>query len=262
MKRFAPTLASLLAAFSTQAADWVDELAWQRHFDERRVPGTFVLFEPDAHRYRACNESRARTGYLPASTFKIAHALIALETRALADENELFRWDGRPKLRAAWERDHTLASGMRESVVWMFQRIARRIGKARMKEWLARLEYGNADTGGGIDHFWLQGSLRTSAVEQVDFLRRLEEGRLPVGARARRLVREAIFHERVGDAVIRGKTGTVALRRDAVAWWVGWVERGGRPVAFFAMNYRPRPGLPHGARFEIGKAILKDAGLL
>src|SRR5207253_9133030 len=151
----------------------------------------FVLYEPANDRYLVYNASRADQGFLPASTFKIPNALIGIEVGSIADENEVFRWDGKPKVRAAWERDHTLATGMRESVVWMFQEVARRTGKERMREWLDRLEYGNRGMKGGIDLFWLQGRLRVSAMEQVDFLRRLAEGELPMSQRSQRLVRNA-----------------------------------------------------------------------
>src|SRR5690606_28529958 len=118
-----------------------------------------------------------------------ANALIGIETGAIAGEDEVFRWDGTAKPVDAWEADHTLATGLRESVVWMFQEVARRVGKSRMREWLDRFDYGNRDMSGGIDQFWLRGGLRISAVQQVEFLRKLAEGRLPVGPRARRLVR-------------------------------------------------------------------------
>ena len=37
------------------------------------------------------------------------------------------------------------------------------------KEYLTRIQYGNADPSGGVDRFWLDGALRISAMEQVDF---------------------------------------------------------------------------------------------
>jgi beta-lactamase class D len=187
---------------------------------------------------------------------------VALDCGSLRDQHEVFRWDGKPKMRRAWEHDHTLDSGMRESVVWMFQEIARRTGKARMKEGVHRLAYGNEDIGGGIDHFWLQGNLRVSAMEQVDFLRRLREGRLAASARAARLVRNALAVERTARYTLYAKTGTTGGTRDAVAWWVGWIERDGAPVAYFAMNYAPGARTPYATRFAIGRAILAREGLL
>lgn len=262
MDRLASPLLLLFASLSAGAAQTVAKPEWQRHFEAHGVIGTFVLFEPAKDRYLAFNEARGRQRFLPASTFKIANALIGIETGAIADENEVFRWDGKPKLRHAWERDQTLGSGMRESVVWMFQEVARRVGKARMREWLDRLGYGNRDIGGGIDLFWLQGSLRISAYEQVEFLHALAEGRLPATQRAQRLVRNALVVEKTRDYTLYAKTGTSGRVKDPVAWWVGWVERKGRPVAYFAMNLTPRPSTRFGERFAIGRAILAAAGAL
>lgn len=262
MKRCAPTLALMLAALDAPAADVVPVPAWGCHFAAHGVEGTFVLHDAKANRVHVHDGERARQRFLPASTFKIASALIGLETGAVRDEHEVFRWDGKAKRFDAWERDHTLPSAMRESVVWVFQEIARRVGRPAMGEWLDRLEYGNRDMTGGVDLFWLQGGLRISALEQVEFLRRLAGGTLPVGVRSRRIVREALVAERCGDAVIRAKTGTAMAAKDGIAWWVGWVERGGEPVACFALNYRTFDATPRQARFEIGHAILEEAGVI
>jgi beta-lactamase class D len=262
MKRFVPPLFTFFATFAAQAAQWVAMPQWQRHFDAKGMKGTFVLFEPCANRWQVLDEARARQRFLPASTFKIPNALIGLEAGSIRDENEVFKWDGRPKPRTAWERDHTLESGMKESVVWMFQEVARRTGRARMRGWLERFDYGNRDIAGGIDLFWLQGALRISAVEQVEFLRRLEEGRLTVSPRSRRLVREAILVERTSAYTLRAKTGTADRSNGAVGWWVGWVERRGRVVAYFAMNFTPAPGTKYEDRFTVSRAILVEAGVL
>ena len=263
MDRLSSPLLALFASLAAQAsAATVARHDWQPHFDARGLIGTFVLFEPLKDRYQVFNEARARQRFLPASTFEIANALIALETGALTDEREVFAWDGKPKVRREWERDHTLASGMRESTAWMFQELARRTGKARMREWLERLGYGNRDIGGGIDLFWLQGNLRVSAFEQVELLHRLSEGRLPATQRAQRLVRDALVIEKCRGQTLYAKTGTGGGHKDPVAWWVGWIERRGRPQAYFALNYRPGAGTPFAARFEIARAILREEGLL
>ena len=51
--------------------------------------------------------------------------------------------------------------------------------EVREKEYLTRIQYGNADLSGGVDRFWLDGALRISAMEQVDFLRKLYRNELP-----------------------------------------------------------------------------------
>jgi beta-lactamase class D len=262
MDRLSTSLAALFASFSAAAAPTIERADWASAFSAQGVRGTFVLYRPALERFEVLDPARARQRYLPASTFKIANALIALDCGSLRDQHEVFHWDGKAKMRRAWERDHTLDSGMRESVVWMFQEIARRTGKARMKEGVHRLAYGNEDIAGGIDLFWLQGNLRVSAMEQLEFLRRLREGRLDASARATRLVRNALVVERTRQYTLYAKTGTTGGTRDAVAWWVGWIEQDGLPTAYFAMNYAPGPRTPYAARFAIGRAILREAGVL
>jgi len=262
MDRLSTSLLALFASLSASATRTVARPGWDPAFARQGVRGTFVLYRPDAARFDVLDPERAKTRYLPASTFKIANALIALDGGTLRDQHEVFRWDGKPKMRRAWERDHALDSGMRESVVWMFQEIARRTGKARMREGLHRLAYGNEDIGGGIDHFWLQGSLRISANEQVDFLRRLREGRLAVTPRSVRLVRNALVVERTPTYTLYAKSGTTGGARDPVAWWIGWIERDATPAAYFALNYAPGPRTPYAARFAIGRSILQDEGML
>ncbi len=262
MDRLATPLLLLFASLSASAADVVDTPQWLRHFQAKGITaGTFVLYEPGADRYRVADEARARKRFIPASTFKIPNALIGLEVGSIADENEVFRWDGKPKPFPEWEHDQTLNSGMKYSCVWMFQEVARRTGKARMREWLERLEYGNRDISGGIDQFWLRGGIRISAMEQVAFLHRLAEGRLPATQRAQRLVRQALVLEKTRDYTLYGKTGTTT-GDDAINWWVGWIERKGRPEAYFAMNFVPGPKTVYTDRLEIGRAILDSAGVL
>jgi beta-lactamase class D len=262
MDRLTSPLLLLFASLGASAAETIIRHDWQRHFDAKGLKGTFVLYEPARERYSVLDEARAKERFLPASTFKIPNALIGLEVGSIAHENEVFHWDGRPKRMTAWERDHTLDSGMRESVIWMFQEVARRTGRARMKEWVDRLEYGNRNVTGGVDLFWLQGGMRISAVEQVRFLHRLAEGRLAATHRAQRLVRNALVIEKTRDYTFYAKTGTVDSGRNAVTWWIGWIEKKGRPQAYFAMNLDPSSRRVFADRFVIGRAILQEAGFL
>jgi beta-lactamase class D len=244
-------------------AEVLEQPPWRAPFEAKGVQGTFVLWEPLAQRYRVSDARRARKGYLPHATFDAAGALIGLEVGAVNDELEVFRWDGKPKPVRAWERDHDLASGLCYGPVWMFQEIARRTGRPRLKDWLQRLDYGNGDVSGGTDLFWLQGGLRISAMEQVAFLHRLAEGRLPATQRAQRLVRGALAVERTAAYTLYAKAGTSSQAiRDPVWWWTGWIERRGRPEAYFAMNFTPHGANRTTDRFEIGRAILEDAGAL
>jgi beta-lactamase class D len=132
-----------------------------------------------------------------------------------------------------------------------------------MREWLERLEYGNRDISGGIDLFWLQGGSRISAMEQVAFLHRLAEGRLPMTQRAQRLVRQALVVEKGRERTLHALGGNVASGgREAAAWWIGWIERQGRPRAYFALNLAPDRRSALADPREVGRAILAEAGVL
>jgi len=213
--------------------------------------GTTVRFNP----------TRARRRMLPASTFKIPNALIAVETGVIRDARQILRWNGKKYWVSAWNRDHTLHTAIRYSVVWAFQRIARQVGRARMQRWVDRLGYGNGDLSGPIDTFWLNGRLRISAEEQVAFLKRFQAGSLPFSKRTQTLVREALVMDRAGAYVLRAKTGWAIRKKRQHGWYVGWAERGPR-VWIFAMNMDGLWRKDQKARLTITHTVLRRAGAL
>ena len=73
-----------------------------------------------------------RNGSCPASTFKVPHALFALDAGAVRDEFQVIRWDGVKRDFDGWNQD-PLRSSMRHSTVWVYQQFAREIGEVREK---------------------------------------------------------------------------------------------------------------------------------
>src|SRR3954471_1342089 len=63
------------------------------------------------------NECARRT--LPASTFKVPHALIALQTHVVTAAS-VIKWDGSKRDFPRWDGDQTLESSLKRSVVWVF----------------------------------------------------------------------------------------------------------------------------------------------
>jgi beta-lactamase class D len=149
--------------------------------------------------------------------------------------------------------------------VWAFQDVARRVGPDEMGRRLRAFDYGNADTGGGIDTFWLTGGLRISALEQVRFLQRLHERQLPVSERAASLVEGIMREGRSGAATLHAKTGWAGLdaldpEQTDIGWYVGFVSREGAAV-YFALNLDlERPGQA-GLRRSIALRALADLGV-
>jgi beta-lactamase class D OXA-48 len=241
---------------------------WRPAFDSAGVEGTFVLRRRDGDERAPLDvydAERARRRFLPASTFKIPNSLIALELRVVSDERQRFRYTWPKTDIAAWNRDHTFATALKYSVVPVYQQIARQVGEARYHDWLARLDYGNRDPGGGIDHFWLDGALRISALEQIAFLSRLAARRLPVSERSQRIVHAMLVTEANACYVLRAKTGLIGVaatrRVEPVGWYVGWVDTD-TSSHVFALNIDIKRPTDAAARQRVAKAVLARAGVI
>lgn len=225
----APEPAPEVAAVETPR-ETVIETDFDPHFEAEGVEGAAVFAAGD--RVYVHRSDRAGAGYLPASTFKITNTIVALETGVAPDLAFALRWDGTHHDIEDWNRDHTLATAFRYSVVWFYQEVARRIGAERMQQWLDRLDYGNRNIEGGIDRFWLGGGMRISPREQMAFVRRLERGELPIEARTRDLVREAMIVDETETRTLCGKTGWAIRVETPHGWFVGWEERGDERIHF------------------------------
>lgn len=228
-------------------------------FDEHGVTGAFVLYDVAAGRLTLVNRKRAETRFVPASTFKVANSLIALETGAVKDENEVVPYGGKPQPFKQWERDMPMREAIAMSNVPVYQELARRIGLDNYNSWLARLNYGNGDPGEIVDRFWLDGPLEISAVEQAKFLAALAEGKLEASARAQEIVRDILRLESGDGGSLYGKTGWQFSRDPQLGWWVGWVERQDK-IFSFALNIDIAKKDDAEKRIPIGKALLAKLG--
>lgn len=233
-----------------------------KHFSDVGTEGTFAAYKVDDYLIIASDTTRSGEAKLPASTFKIANSLIALETGVVKDPDvDLFKWDGVTRPIPAWNRDHTMRSAIAASAVPVYQEIARRIGAERMQAYIDKLDYGNHNIGGGIDQFWLTGDLRIDCIQQIDFVDRLRRGALPISERSQSLVRDILPVTKVGDATIRAKSGLLGaeIGKPSLGWLVGWAENGAAQTVF-AMNIDCREPGQIAARATIAQACLGDIG--
>ncbi len=187
--------------------------------------GTMVLKNLQNDQVYVYNKERSMERFTPESTFKVPNALIGLETLAVRDEYEVKRWDGVTRQFADWNRDHTLASGMRYSVIWYYQDMARDIGEEQMQSHVDLIQYGNQDISGGIDSFWLDSSMEISALEQADFIEKLVEEELPFEERHQKTVKRMMIQDEQDEYTLYGKTGT-RLSDFGLGWFVGFIETG------------------------------------
>ncbi|QED49966.1 class D beta-lactamase [Cytobacillus dafuensis] len=196
--------------------------------------GTMVLKNLKNDSLYVYNSERSTKRLTPESTFKVPNSLIGLETSALRDEYEVKRWDGVVREFESWNRDHSLASAMRESAIWFYQDMARDIGEIKMLEYMNQIGYGNGDISGGIDRFWLDSTLKISAVEQVDFLEDLVEEDLPFKKENQKVVKRMMIQNEQDNYTLHGKTGT-RLSDMGLGWYIGFIETD-KETWVFAVN--------------------------
>jgi len=206
-----------------------------------------VIQELTADKVHLRRGDACATPLSPASTYKIPHALIALETGAIA-LNTVEKWDGRKYARQPkWNEDHTVISALRPSVLWLFQRLAPRVGAERASDWLEKLDYGNRNTSGPIEQYWINGRLQISAPQQVAFLTRFFRAALPVQRRYVDAVRDGLrqqagtvenslgVHPLKGDwrgTTLFAKTGATTTEQYRVSWLVGLLQSTSREYVF------------------------------
>ena len=212
----------------------------------------------------------------PASTFKIPHALAALDSGVLRSKDTKIAYDGRAVNFESWQHDHTLATAMHSSVVWYFQNVATRLGMEREREYLRRFKFGNEDPSSGLTTFWLGGSLRISPDEQQRFLLALYQDTLPVSEHASKTVREILVQPQgkvvnaagthdfaapwPAGTVVSAKTGSESDGDLSTRWIVGHVRRGARSWIF--LSSLTGKGLATLAAVKLAAKALRQEGVI
>ncbi len=206
---------------------------FQKYFNQYNVRGTFAVLDEKNNILTLYNPSKYSESVTPASTFKICNALIGLETGAVKNKLEYFEWDSIARKNENWNKSQDLETAFKNSTVWCFQKMARKIGGQEMKCWLDKLNYGNADTSGGIDQFWLYGGLKISPEEEIKFLQKLNNLQLPFQEKNMLQVKEMMLIEQTEKYALYGKTGWGIDGNKEIGWFVGFVETNNN-VYYFA----------------------------
>lgn len=264
MKHFQATygfLVVLTLFFSIIATSHADDADLAKLFQDRGVAGTIVISSLDGKMRYVHNSHRSETRFVPASTFKIPNTLIALEEGAIKNEKEVITWDGKDKGFDTWNKDQNLETAFPVSCVWFYQELARRVGSEKYLTHLKKLGYGNEKTGPNVTTFWLEGDLKISAKEQINFLKKVYEDSLPYSKGNIKLLKKIMIVEENPQFTIRAKTGWAMRSDPQQGWYVGYVETKGQ-IWFFATNLEIRKKGDETFRKEITMAALKTKGIL
>ncbi|CAM2155259.1 Beta-lactamase OXA-18 [Pararobbsia alpina] len=186
----------------------------------------------------------------PASTFKIAISLMGYDSGILKDaHNPTFEYrQGDPDwLGAIWKQPTDPTRWIKYSVVWFSQRVTTSLGMTRFADYAKQFAFGNANVSGdsrhpdGLTHAWIDSSLEISPREQVSFLTKLVNRKLPVTDHAFAMTEQITEVTQLPDGWdIHGKTGAGFPanadgsddRAHGWGWFVGWARREDKTLVF------------------------------
>lgn len=198
------------------------------------------------------------TRHAPCSTFKIAISLMGYNERILIDTTHpVYPFKpGYPDYFPIWKEPQNPTTWIKNSCVWYSQLITQQMGMATFQKYVTDLDYGNEDVSGdkgknnGLTHAWLSSSLQISPQEQVVFLQKMLNGKLPINKRSVQMTKQLLFIENIADGwKLYGKTGSGHIVNEAdpsneskpIGWFVGWLENGDRTIFFAQFIQEDKP---------------------
>ena len=216
----------------------------EKPFKECGMGGSITLYDYNHKKWMYSNEADSKVQTNPASTFKIINALIALEEGVLKDEKEIMKFVGIENVDTAKYgnrtdifKDMDLEEAFKKSAVWFNLEIAKKVGREKYKQYITTAGWGNMNfSEAGLD-FWNDGPFAVTPVQQIEFLKKLYEGKLGFSKRNLDIVKKIMIAEITDSYTIRGKTGWGQTVTEDLGWWIGYVEKK-EGIVFFATRTR------------------------
>jgi bla regulator protein BlaR1 len=150
---------------------------------------------------------------------------------------------------------------MRNSVNWYFQNLDSNIGIETLKKYYTKIGYGNLDLSGGISNYWLESSLKISAIEQVELLKAFYSNAFAFNNENIQTVKNALRLSESEGALLSGKTGTGNINgKNISGWFIGYVENSGKTY-FFATHIQSDEYSNGSMAAKITLSILNDKNI-
>ena len=229
-------------------------------FDQAQSSGVLVIQRGQQIQVYGNDLNRANTEYVPASTFKMLNALIGLQ-HGKATTNEIFKWNGKKRSFAAWEKDMTLGQAMQASAVPVYQELARRIGLELMQQEVQRIQFGNQQIGQHIDNFWLVGPLKITPEQEVEFISALAREQLAFDPRVQQQVKTMLLLQERQAYRLYAKSGWGMDVEPQVGWLIGWIETPQDEIVAFSLNMQMQSNMDPAIRLKILQQALAELGL-
>lgn len=238
----------------------------QTLMDDLLVRGCVLIYDEEKNTYASNNFDNADSVFLPASTFKIPNSIIQLENGNVKNLRSIQKWNGEKRHFAFWEKDMTFREAYHKSCLPCYQELALQTGFEGMAQAAENLGFGHMKFDSTDHHrFWVRGSSRISAMQQIDFLQRLQHKELEISDRTYGLMRRLMVLDSTAHHVLRGKTGWSVSGGRHVGWYVGFVENE-NGTFYFATNIQAMEGFDRKkfaqTRIDLSWQVLENYGIL
>ncbi len=241
MKLIFPLFLILVACapkgFNSKKATQLDLSVW----NNKKYEFAVLIHDLNTGKYSYWNDSLIAIRFTPASTFKIANTIIGLETNAVQDVTTTFEWDSTVYKNPKWNHSQDMRSAFINSTVWYYQALARKIGAEKMENYLTAFTYGNSSCKGAIDSFWLNGELKISMMEQIQFIDKIVNKKLEIRPEIYEKLEKLMLLKKVGNYSVYGKTGWGVEESTSVGWLVGYAIDGDSKVSFATLILSEHP---------------------
>jgi beta-lactamase class D len=227
------------------------------------VQGTVIIANEEGNIACIYNKKRANTRLSPASTFKIANSIIAIEEGVIKDQYEIIKWDGTKRFFDFWNRDQNLKTAFLNSCVWFYQEIAKSIGNSKYLQYLKRFDYGNHLTGKQVTTFWLEGKgdLQITPLEQVAFLYKLYHRKLAISARTYDILEDIMLEDKNANYKIYSKEASATQGGRGHVWYIAYITAKGH-TWFVVTNIPVNTKKDFSKRRTVTMEVLKRKGIV
>lgn len=180
-------------------------------------------------------EEMCKKSFPPFSSFKVPLAVMAFDSGAIKNENQVLKWDKVVNSREVANKDHDAKSWMRDSIVWFSQQITTKMGPAKFQKYLNDFDYGNKDFSEGLTTAWITNpatgkGLKINPYGQIEFMKKLWRNELPVSQRAMDLTKKITFIDTSPNGYkLSGKTGSNYFdeaRKVRMGWFISHLQKG------------------------------------
>ena len=223
--------------------------------------GTFVLYDQQNEHYTIYNQELAQTRFSPNSTYKIMSAIIALENQTITIDHNEMAWDHTQYPIAQWNQNQTLQTAMTYSTNWYFQNLDHLTSKKTIQNYLERFHYGNMKIN-SIQDYWLESSLKISPLEQVQFLRNLNQEQSHIQKENVQYIKSTLLLQQQGQTSLYGKTGSGKINGHEVnGWFIGFIEKNTHTY-YFATYIKGEDDVNGMKAAEITLSLLDELGII